>query len=104
MREKKVKKFPCKYCKGTGIIENGEFNDDGLQISPNIECSNCDGEGMIEIGGNVHLRIKAFNIGCDILWALGRNKGKAFTYNHIVRIGKKALLLSQPPIKGRTKE
>lgn len=59
-----MKKIPCWLCKGSGIIEEGERIDVGLgpfitqQVSADLECGFCEGEGMIEIGGPKHLEYK----------------------------------------------
>lgn len=53
-----ARKFPCPCCKGQGseheivIPETGE--------GPDYECGYCEGEGMIEIDGPLHRRIKQF--------------------------------------------
>lgn len=49
------KSFPCPYCKGEGSwIE--PVTDEGQ--GPLYECGVCDGNGMIEIDGQHHMRIK----------------------------------------------
>ena len=89
----KKRYFPCPYCKGKGIAEQGEFVD-GQQVSPDTYCGYCESKGLIEIGGKIHMEHKAFNIGCDIIWQPNRTpKQDAYSYNYIVRIGKKALKL-----------
>ena len=51
----KLKCFPCPYCKGQGG-EKEVICDDGS--GPYYECGYCEGEGMIVIGGEIHLRRK----------------------------------------------
>lgn len=87
---KSKRKFPCPYCKGKGSwIEPVLY--DGIGGGPLETCNQCDGEGMILIGGKKHTEIRAFNIGCDVLWFGGKNKDKTFSYRYITNIGKKAL-------------
>ena len=50
-----TKKFPCPYCKGAGtwvepVLNYGE--------GPEYTCGFCEGEAMIEIGGEKHRQIK----------------------------------------------
>lgn len=57
-REKKLR-VPCWLCKGSGITEEGERVDVGLglamvQVSADIECGLCDGEGLIVLGSKIH--------------------------------------------------
>lgn len=87
------KHFPCPYCKGSGIIESGDINDDGIQISPDTECGYCEGEGLIEIGGKIHTNHYAFSIGCKILWQPGKINNRSYSRKYITNIGKKALKL-----------
>lgn len=50
-----AKKFPCPYCRGQGSwIEH--VTDEGY--GPLYECDVCEGQGMIEIDGPIHQRIK----------------------------------------------
>jgi hypothetical protein len=56
---REMRKFPCPYCKGSG----GELDvilDDGT--GPWYDCGVCNGDGMIVIGGPVHLRMKELQI------------------------------------------
>src|SRR4051812_45639872 len=53
-----AKKFPCPYCKGQGswvepVLDYGE--------GPSYDCGACRGEGMIEIDGPIHKKIKEAN-------------------------------------------
>lgn len=63
-----MKKFPCWVCKGSGIVEEGERVDIGLgpfvtaQVSPDIKCEYCNGEGMIEINSPLHRTIKRYQL------------------------------------------
>ncbi len=53
----KPKAFPCPYCKGKGswveqVLDYGQ--------GPRYDCGVCEGQGMIEIGGAIHQKIKEF--------------------------------------------
>lgn len=49
------KRFPCPYCKGQGTwIE--PVTDEGE--GPMYECGCCEGQGMIEVDGPIHQKIK----------------------------------------------
>lgn len=84
-REKKKRYFPCQICKGSGIIEYGE-KVDGQQVSPDLDCGNCDGLGMIEIGGEIHLRNKAISLGLKHL-----TEDREYTWDELLEIGRKYL-------------
>lgn len=63
-----AKYFPCPVCKGRGSWP-GEYEHDSVdgvsfsvQISPDEECGYCNGDGMIEIGGEIHQRIKMWKL------------------------------------------
>lgn len=51
----KPRKFPCPYCKGKGSWVEAVYYNQG----PTYECGGCNGEGMIEIDGEIHQKIKA---------------------------------------------
>jgi len=56
-----MKLFPCPICKGSGIAEEGETVDVGVgnvQVSADIECGYCFGEGMIGVNSETHEKIK----------------------------------------------
>jgi len=80
--EKKKRKYPCPSCKG-----KGRFLEDMVDVWPvYLDCTNCDGQGMIEIGGEIHLRNKAFRLGEKHL-----EEDKDYDYQEIINIGKKYL-------------
>lgn len=67
-----MKFFPCPYCtrKGLSSFEPGDTTDMGddevgpimVQISPDLPCGGCDGEGFVEVGSENHFRIKCGTI------------------------------------------
>lgn len=84
-KEAKKRYFPCQYCKGSGIGEEGE-SDGWQQISPDTPCGNCDGQGMIEIGGEIHLRNKAISLGLKHL-----TEDREYSWDELLEIGRKYL-------------
>lgn len=90
--EGKKKYYPCQYCKATGIIERGEYSD-YQQISPDIDCGNCEGKGYIEVHGKRHKEIVALRIGTEIITFNEAWKEDGIPYYKIVALGKKALKL-----------
>lgn len=68
----KKKYFPCPYCtaKGESSFASGDFADMGddkvgsimVQISPDLPCGGCDGEGFIEVGSERHYAIKCSSL------------------------------------------
>ena len=87
---KKKRYFPCQICKGKGNFGDGDFVDVGIgtpmQVSAHNTCGNCDGQGMIEIGGDIHLRNKAISCGLKHL-----TENKDYSWDEIMEIGRKYL-------------
>jgi len=85
-----MKTFPCWVCKGQGG-EKQQICDDGS--GPYDECGYCEGKGLIEVGGKVHKRIRAFDIGIKILSFYKPYPEDGWSYEEILSIGMKALNL-----------
>ena len=86
-----MKKYPCQYCKGRGISERGEFVD-MQQVSPDIECGNCEGKGLIEIGGKRHKEIVAERIAMQIIsFKRWENYPDGVPYDELMKLGMEAL-------------
>src|SRR5690348_12722075 len=68
------KKFPCPYCKGEGEWVEPVL-DDGS--GPTYHCGFCNGEGMIEIGSDKHMQIKAENPPKWAMWEMLAERGEA---------------------------
>ena len=86
MEKKEIKRvFPCPVCKGKGggtevvIEETGE--------GPHYLCGYCNGEGMIEIGGKTHTRIKRESIAISAIEKFAQDD-EEYSYGQIVDIGK----------------
>lgn len=82
-----MKKFPCWVCKGKGswvelVTDLGE--------GPIESCAYCNEEGMIEIGGDTHRRIKAEKIAIEII-SFSKGKRWEYSYEELLKIGYKAL-------------
>lgn len=93
-----MKKFPCPYCKGSGVAEEGEHVDVGIgmvQVSADWPCNFCDALGMIERGGSVHKRIVASQIATKILGF--HRVDDEMPYEDFLKIGYKALELATDP-------
>lgn len=81
-KEKGKKYYPCPACKG-----QGRFLEEYIDVWPRyLTCNNCEGEGLIEIGGEIHLRNKALKLGLKHL-----EEGREYEYYEIINIGKKYL-------------
>ena len=81
--EAKKRYFPCQICKGQGGWKE-VICDDGT--GPYDECGNCEGKGLIEIGGEIHLRNKAFKFGLKHI-----TENRSYSWDEIVEIGRKYL-------------
>lgn len=60
--------YPCPYCKGDPI--EYEYVD-GQEVALLSACNYCEEQGMIEIGGEVHMRHKRERVGMEALMAFG---------------------------------
>ena len=52
--------FPCPVCKGSGILEEGDWVDVGIgsiQVSADDYCTWCD-DGQMVIGGKKHIEYR----------------------------------------------
>lgn len=83
----KNKYFPCPVCKTTGIVEEGDTQD-GIQISPDLDCGYCEGDGFIEIDGKRHMEIKRQNIAIDAIDKFKPKKSE-YSWEELQNIGKK---------------
>lgn len=83
----KKKYFPCGVCKGKGTWIEVVIEETGQ--GPLESCFYCDGEGVIEINGPIHKRIRAEKIAMEIL----KYDTREFSYEEIIEIGNKALAL-----------
>lgn len=82
VKEAKKRYFPCQYCKS-----QGRFLEEYIEGYPRyVDCGNCEGRGLIEIGGEIHLRNKAFKYGLKHL-----TKNKNYSWEEILEIGRKYL-------------
>lgn len=81
------KTFPCWVCgaKGTWVEP---VTDEGQ--GPTESCGYCEGEGMIEIGGEIHRRIVAEKIAMQII-KFKKPQKEEWTYQELQEIGNKAL-------------
>lgn len=79
---KKKKYFPCPYCtaRGEEPFERGDCVDMGgddtgplmVQVSADIPCGGCDGEGFVEVGSERHYAIKCASLYNQIDAAFGQ--------------------------------
>ena len=85
---KKKRYFPCQYCKGDG----GWCDDqDDLGYCINwLDCWNCDGKGMIEIGGKIQWRNKALKAGMKLI-----KDGEEVSYEEILSRGLQAITVGK---------
>lgn len=65
-KSKQIKTFPCGMCKGRGKWVEPVL-DDGT--GPMEYCGYCEGNGLIEIGGEIHKKRKAERI-ADLTWEI----------------------------------
>lgn len=77
--------FPCPVCKATGVTEEGDYVD-GQQVSPDLECYYCMGEGMIEIGGEIQSRNKALREGMKRI-----KSGVTYSLDDIMKLGRQGV-------------
>lgn len=86
-KETQKRYFPCWVCKGKGTwIE--PVTDEGY--GPTESCGYCDGEGMIEIGGERHKEIAAERVALMILKYRPDAK-EEWTYQELQDFGKRAI-------------
>ena len=76
--------FPCWVCKANGTLWD-DVDDWGYRIGE-VECGYCEGEGMIEINGEVHTRRKIEKAGLALI-----NEDREYSWEEIKDMGKKAL-------------
>jgi hypothetical protein len=69
-----ARSFPCPYCKGQGEWVEAVL-DDGS--GPTVSCGACNGQGMIEIGSELHQRLKENNPSKDLMWEMIAEKNDA---------------------------
>ena len=86
-----MKKFPCWVCKGAGGERDVVIPETGQ--GPYYECQYCEGEGMIEVGGEIHRKRKAEALGMEIVSFAGE-KEREYTWDELREIGTKALALA----------
>lgn len=94
IKEKK-RSYPCSYCKGSGIAEEGDYVDVGvgmMQVSADWPCNYCDSLGMIEIGGKVHRRIVQEKLALEIIGFIKPPK-EEWTNEELQDLGNRALSL-----------
>lgn len=82
-KEKKSRYFPCWACRGEGRRKE-PILDDGS--GPIETCGYCDGEGMIEIGGSLHKKIKKEFVALKALEKFGE-KEDGYSYQEILKLG-----------------
>lgn len=81
-KKEKKRYYPCRACKG-----KGRFLEDVIDVWPvYLDCGNCEGEGMIEVGGRIHIKNKTFRLGLAHL-----TENKDYSYDEIMNIGRKYL-------------
>ena len=82
----KKRYFPCPICKAEGGWCD-DYDDLGHCIIP-IECGWCEGEGMVEINGEVHMKRKIEKAGMAQM-----NEDREYSWEEIYEMGRKALNL-----------
>ena len=85
----KKKFFPCWVCEGQGGWKE-EILDDGS--GPYDECGYCEGNGLIEIGGELHRKHKAEQIALMIIDFV-KPEQQEWSSDELHEIGYKALSL-----------
>jgi hypothetical protein len=85
----KIKRFPCPICKG-----QGEYVDDVIQgVALTYGCGYCDHQGLIEVNGLTHNRIRAEKLAKEILRYRVDLEDTGLDYSDLLELGYKALNL-----------
>lgn len=82
------KYFPCWVCKGKGGEKEVVIEETGE--GPFYECGYCEGNGLIEINGPIHRKIRAEKIATEII---KYGPEREYTWEELQELGEKALNL-----------